>query len=610
MDKKRVLIVEDDSNLRLLLQATLRQLDVDVISAENGAVGLEMFFEHSPNVVLLDLRMPVMDGFQFLEELNPKLDDPYSVIVLTGCDNNEDIQKSFQLGAHIFISKPFNITQVQEAVKQTIKLKDLEFKRRQMEEKINRLNEELEKKVVERTKSLEKIIEEQKVADEKIRTSEAHLKAIFNNTSQAFLLVDENYEVVSLNKITVDRAIGLYGRGIKECDNVLDFVDEDDMENFKDSFAKALAGENICFEKNINLSETTTLWFELNFSPIHDDKLSSPCVFIVINDVTVRKQAEEKLLRINEELERKVEERTRDLREEMAERKRKEEERAEMEIQLRQAQKLESIGQLASGIAHEINTPTQFVGDNTQFLKESFEDICRLLKLYEEYMNASAEEQADLRDEIKDTAEEIDLEFLLTEIPEAINQSIGGIKRVSEIVKAMKEFSHPVTEQKRMVDINKSVSSTVIVSRNEWKYVSDVESKLADDLPLVPCYPGELNQVILNVIVNAAHAIGDMVGQSGNKGKINVSTRKTQDGMVEIRIADNGPGISEENKPKIFDPFFTTKDIGKGTGQGLAIAYNIIVKKHHGVIDFESEEGKGTTFFIRLPAQNNEGNEK
>jgi signal transduction histidine kinase len=187
----------------------------------------------------------------------------------------------------------------------------------------------------------------------------------------------------------------------------------------------------------------------------------------------------------------------------------------------------------------------------------------------------------------------------MDEIPKAIAQSTDGVRRVSEIVKSMKDFSYPEGEDKVLLDVNGAIKSTVTITRNEWKYVAELETVLNPDIPLVLCFPGMFNQVILNLIVNAAHAIGDVVKNTGNKGKITVSTETSGDDVV-VKIADTGTGIPENIRHKIFDPFFTTKEVGKGTGQGLAIAHTVIVEKHNGSITFESEMGKGTTFIIRI----------
>ena len=237
------------------------------------------------------------------------------------------------------------------------------------------------------------------------------------------------------------------------------------------------------------------------------------------------------------------------------------------------------------------------------FLRDALSDIMTLVKKFKKCKELTEKgvSHLKLKQEVGSNLEEIDIEYLSKEIPEAIKQSIEGNLRVSEIVQAMKEFSHPGVEGKTAIDINKAISSTITVARNEWKYVADVKTDFDQDLPLIECLPGEFNQVILNILLNAVHAITENVDDSQEeKGFITVSTKSNGD-WAEIRISDNGTGIPENAGSKIFDPFFTTKGIGKGTGQGLAISYDIIVNKHGGMITFETEAGKGTTFIIRLP---------
>ena len=270
---------------------------------------------------------------------------------------------------------------------------------------------------------------------------------------------------------------------------------------------------------------------------------------------------------------------------------------AKIEGQLQLSQKMEAVGQLAAGIAHEINTPMQYIMDNTMFLKDSFNG----LKDYISCVNENVAQVTE-NDNVISKKDEIDLDFLLEEIPAAISQTETGIERVSKIVMAMKDFSHPGQKEKVMADINHGIEVTSIISKNEWKYCADIELKLAKNLPPVFCNVDEINQVILNMIINAAHAIQDKSKQLANdeKGKIIISTGFENSNVI-ITIADNGLGIPDEIKDKIFNPFFTTKEVGKGTGQGLSIAHNIIAKNHGGQISLESIAGKGTKFFISLP---------
>jgi signal transduction histidine kinase/PAS domain-containing protein len=276
-----------------------------------------------------------------------------------------------------------------------------------------------------------------------------------------------------------------------------------------------------------------------------------------------------------------------------------------MEIQLRQAQKLESIGQLASGIAHEINTPTQYIGDNTIFLRQAFQSLADLVEPLERVLEGASHGECppELLRTAREALDRTDLDWIREEAPRAFSQSLEGIRRVSTIVSAMKDFSHPGTSVKTPTDLNRAIESTTLVCRSEWKYVADLELDLAPGLPPVPCLPDELNQVILNLVINAAHAIAErpQAAREG-KGRIRITTRAAE-GCAQIAIEDSGCGIPEAIRSRIFDPFFTTKPVGKGTGQGLAIAYGVIVKQHGGAIELESEVGRGSTFTLSLPFQ-------
>jgi PAS domain S-box-containing protein len=274
--------------------------------------------------------------------------------------------------------------------------------------------------------------------------------------------------------------------------------------------------------------------------------------------------------------------------------------RKALELQLAQAQKLESIGQLAAGVAHEINTPVQFIGDNARFLKGAVDDVWRVLGSCRRIRDPRAvTEAASLADEIKALEDAVDLPYLRDEMPKAIDQTLEGVQRVATIVRALKEFAHPDQKEKAAVDLNQALLSTLVVARNEIKCVADVVTELGE-LPMVTCLPGEMNQVFLNLITNAAHAIAETVAGTEQRGTIRVTTARDGEDIL-ITVSDTGTGIPEAIRQRVFDPFFTTKEVGKGTGQGLAIARQVIVKRHGGTLAFETETGRGTTFFIRLP---------
>ena len=316
-------------------------------------------------------------------------------------------------------------------------------------------------------------------------------------------------------------------------------------------------------------SSGAPLWLSLNITPLLGPDGKATHFVGIATDIT--QSVEDS--RIKKELQQRIESR--------------EQERDRLALELRMAQKLEAVGRLAAGVAHEINTPMQFVSDNVTFLSESVDDLASVI---EAYRTDRARGDA--------VAAEVEADYLLTELPKAMQRARDGLKRVTDIVRAMKEFSHPNTQARSSADINKAIETTLEVARSEYKHIARVDLKLAP-LPLVPCNIGELNQVFLNLLVNAAHAV-EASGKDVSSGRINITTHHAGADLI-ITFEDNGCGIKPENLDKIFDPFFTTKEVGKGTGQGLAISRSIIVDRHGGALDVHSVVGAGTRFTIRLP---------
>jgi PAS domain S-box-containing protein len=271
-------------------------------------------------------------------------------------------------------------------------------------------------------------------------------------------------------------------------------------------------------------------------------------------------------------------------------------ERQHLESQLHLAKKLELVGRLASGIAHEINTPMQFVSDSVHFMKTAAEELNPLWSELKGLLNG--EDPKDIAARIQELAVNTGIDELMLEVTQSADRALKGVRRVTKIIRAMREFAHPDSGEHTAVDINHAIETTLTVCRNVYKEVAEVETQFGN-LPSVMCQYGEVNQVFLNMIVNAVHAI-EARRHSDVRGLIRIATR-SENQWVVISIADNGAGIPDSVKSRIFDPFFTTKEVGKGTGQGLAIAQSVIVTRHKGRISVESEVGKGTTFEIRLP---------
>ncbi len=277
--------------------------------------------------------------------------------------------------------------------------------------------------------------------------------------------------------------------------------------------------------------------------------------------------------------------------------------RERAEVLLRHSQKLDAVGRLAAGMAHEINTPVQFVSDSNYFIKGALKNLLGLISSYREAVSAivggaAAEE---VQNGLLSLEEDLELGFLSEELPKACDLAASGLGRIATIVRAMKEFADVDIRDKCAADLNHVIENALVVAQPQYQDIAITETELGD-LPNVDCHVGDFGQVLINILINATHAIQEVSRETGDMGTIRVTT-SCSEGFAEVRISDSGTGIADEVKDKIFDPFFTTKEVGQGSGQGLAIAYAIIVEQHHGEIQVETELGKGSTFVIRLPLE-------
>jgi PAS domain S-box-containing protein len=353
-------------------------------------------------------------------------------------------------------------------------------------------------------------------------------------------------------------------------------------ERLTEARALMASGQDYRFEDEVSRRDGSTFWTGVTVRPIMDEQGHVTHTMAIGADITTKRESQRKERELQEQLVSEMKERERIL------------------IELRTAQKLESVGRLAAGVAHEINTPIQYVGDSLYFLRSAVEDLTKLIDTCAAAINALPDDSgaAGLRQTIAEAAEAIDLPFLLAEMPKAFERTFEGTDRVGGIVRAMKEFSHPDATEFSSADLNHALQTTLVVATNEYKYLATIHTEFAE-LPPVICNVGELNQVFLNMIVNAAHAIHDSGKDVTMGGVISIRTAVAGE-YVEITFNDNGCGIPQENLDKIYDPFFTTKEVGRGTGQGLAITRSIVMDKHGGEVHATSEVGVGTQFVIRL----------
>jgi len=646
----RILVVDDDPAVRNALSRDLTRLGYVCMTASDGRGGLQEIASGHVDVALMDLFMPQMDGLALLRAIEEARTDTVSII-LTGYGDVSKAVAATRLGAFDFIEKPASVQTIQKAIERAMKYRRLLMKTRTMsllaeqwentfdswpdlvvildeDLRVLRLNDVAASHAgcrkqdlvgrnchealcgndhpvdqcpfsIRPTPSGEPAIQLQQAAwgghfeftavclsdssgcvwgsmhisrdvTNRAKASKAILRMhkqtenLLASISAVLIGVDTENRVTQWNS-DAERAFGIEARNaigvpFNECSIPWEWPRVlRHMEAVK-RFGKTMRIEDFRYIR----SDGQERFLTLTVNPITDDQGECSGLVVLGTDSTERKL---------------------------------------LESQLAQAQKLESIGFLAAGIAHEINTPTQYVDSNIYFLKTAFDGIRTHLERCSGILSKAGQEakHRDLIEKLKSSERESDLEYLCREVPGAIADALEGLRRVSTIVGAMKEFSHPGKQDKTPTDINKVIESIVTVTRNEWKYVADIVKELDPALPLVPCLPDDLGQAVLNMIINAAHAIEEVVGDGSNgKGTITISTRKKK-GCVEIRIQDTGSGIPEEYQSKVFDPFFTTKEVGRGTGQGLAIVHDVVVHKHGGAIRFDTELGRGTTFTVQIP---------
>ena len=653
-----VLLVDDDIQFLRILGEILSRDSLDVLTAQDAAQAAALLEKSLPCMIFLDVEMPGMNGLALCRRLkhHPRTAHVPVVLVSSRVDES-DVKAGLVAGAVDYIKKPFDMDEVRTRVRMQIRLHEAMIDQQRINKYLEVIsaaasdaiigigqdgaiwhwNQAAERifgytcdEVIGRdlhaliapsrfheihgstfplfqasaeTAALHRTIEltairktgeefpvelslapaeidgqpcavgivrditERKLAEDELRSTRAFLDSVINAIADPVFVKDEARRFVLVNSALcamVGRA-----REVLLGQDGDDMFPEEQVAVFREMDAKVLeTGEENVNEESLSNLSTREVRTIVTRKTRYIDPTGKRFLVGVIRDIT---------------------------------------DHTRLATELGHARKLEAVGQLASGIAHEINTPTQYVGDGVHFLKEAFEGYRRLVGQYRRAVEVveKAGGQDALVSEIRTTEEDIDLTYLDANVPGSFESCLDGVSRISTIVRAMKEFAHPDQKEMAPADLNKALQTTLAIAKNEYKYVAEVTTEFGD-LPSVICHVGDLNQVFLNLIVNAAHAIGDVVGKGGSKGKIRIRTCSEGD-MVRVDIADNGSGIPEVIRHRIFEPFFTTKSVGKGSGQGLAIARSIVATKHRGSLTFESEVGKGTTFTIRLPVGDSVG---
>jgi signal transduction histidine kinase len=542
----KVLIAEDEMVSRCLLESLLTEWGHEAIAVGDGLAAWQVLKgPDAPRLALLDWEMPGLEGPEVCRKARalPLTPPPY-LLLLTAKEGKEHITGGLRAGANDYLTKPFDADELRVRLDVGTSLLEMEH--------LEAASRELERRVAERTAELAQ--------------AHAENERLLATISAVLIGIDRGGRVTKWNRTAADVFALPASQVLGQPFDSVRLPWEDRTLTQQVLSCGRVNGpirlKNVPFTRPGNQRG----YLDLCISPIHDPEADVLLGILILGE----DRTEQRLL----------------------------------EAQLVQVQKLESIGQLAAGIAHEINTPIQYVGDNTVFLRDSFAAYRRSLAALQGLLRRARDGTLDGRAvaEAEEALAKADLEYLSEEVPRALEQTLDGVSRVAHIVRAMREFSHPGSQDKTAADVNRLIESTITVARNEWKCVAEVVTDFDPSLPPVPCLIGEFNQVVLNLLVNAAHAVGDAAGNGPavRKGTITVSTRGAGD-WAEVRVRDTGTGIPEAIRSRVFDPFFTTKPVGKGTGQGLAIAHAVIVKKHGGELTFETEVGKGTTFIIRLP---------
>ncbi|MCD6319189.1 MAG: response regulator [Candidatus Desulfofervidaceae bacterium] len=549
-----ILVVDDNLDDLKFIKEALSD-NYTVIESQDGKAALEKLASGLPDLILLDLKMPGMSGIEFLKETQAILKKHcIPIIVMTAYPDEWEKTKTFYLGCCDFIEKPLDLLTLKLKLQRLLQMKNC----------VKELKEELSKKA-----------ETIKLVLEDVQQQKNYLRSVIETISEGIWVLDLDFTVKLANR-KMGELFGIPAKELvgKKC---FDCFPSKCCHTPLCPINRIKAGEKYVGKEGPYVMATgEKVWLYKTAAPFKNEKGELIGVIQTFHDITPRKQVEEELKATVAKLK-------------------------EAQSFIIQQGKLMAIGQLAAGIAHEMNNPLGFVASNFRTLKDYVTDLTKLLTAYRylaEDLSGSLPEFKEKIREIKKLEEQMDLDFILDDMKSLFKDTDEGIKRLTEIIKNLRDFSRvDQIEDYTEYDINEGIKSTLVITKNEYKYYAEVKTELGE-VPLIYCHPGKINEVLMNIIVNAAQAIASQNRQE--KGTIFIKTYSDGE-FVYCQIKDDGPGIPKEIQDKIFDPFFTTKPTGKGTGLGLNICYDIVVNKHQGQIWVESEPGKGATFTIKLP---------
>ncbi len=653
-----ILIVDDNLATLQLIQNILKAHAYHSTAVQSSREALE-FIQHTiPELLLIDINLDGMNGFQLCQKVKamPQARD-IPVIFITGDSSRRNIRKSFEVGGIDYIRKPFL---VEEVLSRT----SMALNNARAKKVLQEVNKELEERVALQTRELNLLFSITKLASQTVSLQDILRKVvavIMKNFAQDVIVPEIHYrnEIVTegspkkqkellssplsiqnqkfgiIKIFSTNRTADKQSVLTPESKDLLEAVanevskiiaQKEAQENVKnqEKYFRALRDSSpegiVTLDQSRQVVDTNPAFQNIFGFSLKEIKAKQLDNFIlpqrlkkegaeITSQITRRQNILKKTVRKtkkNQEIHcsiigvpLNIDNQHRDyllIYRDITREK-------ELEVQLMQANKMEAIGQLAAGIAHEINTPTQYVTSNIEFFQDVFPDLFKLIDNYTQLrkkidpQTINAQFLQNLDEKIAATP----VEFLREEIAAALTDSLEGLSKISKIVDAMRTFSHPSTDEKQDIDLNTIIQKTITVTRNEWKYDAALETDLEESLPPVMAFSDQISQVMLNLIVNAVHAIqAAKPKDKADKGWIKVVTQ-AGDSAVKIQVTDNGSGIPAEIQDKIFNPFFTTKEVGKGTGQGLSLIYNVVVENHQGKIYFDTEVGQGTTFTVELP---------